>query len=126
MKAIDLLRLADADIEGERALVAYVHIEKLQRALDQHVQQWRLGQQAARQSPASGEVERLRGRCAELEEALVESQDWNWITAKEWAEDRNQDFFEIPEMQRLYEIARPKHEAQRLRRQATEIEGGNR
>jgi len=51
-------------------------------------------------------------RIAELETALRESQDWNWITAREEAEDAGRDTFEIPEMQALADLAEQSHTVQ--------------
>lgn len=41
-----------------------------------------------------------------LREALIKSQDWDWISAREDNEECGRDYFEIPEMQELHETAR--------------------
>ncbi|KXS55139.1 MAG: hypothetical protein AWU57_485 [Marinobacter sp. T13-3] len=55
------------------------------------------------------ENDTLKARVAELEAALRESQDWNWIEAREDAEEAGRDTFEIPEMQALADLAEHSH-----------------
>lgn len=51
------------------------------------------------------EIAELRAENEELKKALIESQDWNWLSAKEHAEENGLGRLDIDEMQRLYEIA---------------------
>lgn len=52
------------------------------------------------------ERDELAAQVERLRIAAIESQDWNWLTAKEYAEDVGDDFFEIEDIQRLWDLVR--------------------
>lgn len=48
----------------------------------------------------------LAAKVERLRIVAIESQDWDWLSAKERAEEADHDFFEIDEMQSLSDSAR--------------------
>jgi hypothetical protein len=40
-----------------------------------------------------------------LRKALTDAMDWNWISENEANEDADQDYYDIPEMQEIYELS---------------------
>jgi len=51
------------------------------------------------------DIKLLKEEIAQLRQALIESQDWNWLAGKEYIEMNGLEDFPIKEMDRLYEIA---------------------
>lgn len=49
------------------------------------------------------EIRNLEDQLEELRACAQESQDWNWLSAKDYAADHG--FYDIKDMQRLHEIA---------------------
>ena len=63
----------------------------------------------------AAEIEQLRKERDEAlaygerqNKALIDATDWNWISAREKAEDDGVDFFEFHVMQRIYEVSQEK------------------
>ena len=85
-------------IEQQQQRIAELeaHNKELDRLNDEYYSLYRKVFDKRNQLAAT--VERLR-------DALVRSQDWNWIEAKEDNEESGRDFFDIHDMQELYEIA---------------------
>ena len=64
------------------------------------------------QAKAVREREEAARRAEEYRQCDIESQDWDWLTAKEENEDLGNDQFQVPDMQELFLMAHDKKPTQ--------------